>query len=126
MKNYQNVRIFMIFARKMSEFYMIIARQIFSRFFFLGGGARHVPPALCLLLLILCFGHVRYRLSWLLVSFNYRIISYRTLITDQRMAVWSSNCPVDCILCRLSWSCISLLLVGANTCSYNTVGSTSR
>jgi len=31
----------MIFARKMTEFYIIIARKIFFRLFF-GGG--HVPP----------------------------------------------------------------------------------
>ena len=54
-KNYQNARIFMIFARKvnkipelytifarkMPEFYMVIARKIFSRFL---GGRGHVFP----------------------------------------------------------------------------------
>ena len=47
-KNYQSFRIFMIFARKMPEFYMIIARKIFSDFvflFFFGGGARALLPA---------------------------------------------------------------------------------
>jgi len=36
----------MIFARKMPEFYVIIARKIFSRFFFGGEGERHVLPFL--------------------------------------------------------------------------------
>jgi len=40
-KNYQNAGIFMIFAKKvpkMPEFYMVIAREIFSGIFFFGGG----------------------------------------------------------------------------------------
>ena len=43
-KNYQNARIFTTFARKMPEFYMIIAQKIFSRFFFWGGHVSPVPP----------------------------------------------------------------------------------
>ena len=41
-KNQLNSRILHDFTRKMPEFYVIIARKIFSRFFFWGGG--HVPP----------------------------------------------------------------------------------
>ena len=43
MKNYQNTRMFMIFGRKMPEFYIIIARKIFSPIFFLGGGTSPLP-----------------------------------------------------------------------------------
>jgi len=54
-KNSQNSRILHDFARKTPEFY-IIARKIFSRFFFGGGG--HVPPTPRLLRLCLWFSLV--------------------------------------------------------------------
>ena len=61
MKTQQNTRFFIIFARKINkilefytisarkvpEFYIIIARRIFfPDFFFWGGGGGHVPPSL--------------------------------------------------------------------------------
>ena len=43
-KNYQSNRIVHDFCPKIPEFYIMIARKIFSRFFFLGGGA-YAPSA---------------------------------------------------------------------------------
>jgi len=48
-KKYQNTRIFLMSAlrvNKMPEFYIIIARKIFSRFFFFWGGGARAPPSL--------------------------------------------------------------------------------
>jgi len=35
---------YMIFARKVPKFYIIIAQKYFPRFFFWGGGGDHAPP----------------------------------------------------------------------------------
>jgi len=45
MKNYQNTEFYMIFARKMPEFNIIIARKILFPIFFFWGGRGHASPA---------------------------------------------------------------------------------